>query len=47
MSQQTTQSFACPECGGTVGVSSQTRDALLESGCPLCTTPFEPTDFDP
>ena len=47
MSQSETQSFACPECGGTVGVSSRTRDALLEHGCPLCTTSFEPTDFDP
>jgi predicted RNA-binding Zn-ribbon protein involved in translation (DUF1610 family) len=47
MSQSETQSFVCPECGGTVGGSPRTRDALLESGCPLCTTPFEPTDLDP
>jgi DNA-directed RNA polymerase subunit RPC12/RpoP len=46
MSQVSTRTFVCSECGGEVGLSDQGSDALLQSGCPLCTSPVEQEDID-
>jgi DNA-directed RNA polymerase subunit RPC12/RpoP len=46
MSQVTTRTFVCSECGEQLGVSEQASDALLRSGCPLCTSPVEQTDIE-
>ena len=39
--------FTCPDCGQEIEVNASMREAMLASGCPVCTEPVETTDFDP
>jgi predicted RNA-binding Zn-ribbon protein involved in translation (DUF1610 family) len=29
--------FTCPECGQEIEVNASMREAILSSGCPVCT----------
>jgi len=46
MSRATARTFVCSECGTEMGVSEQASEALLRSGCPLCTSPVSPAEFE-
>ena len=37
--------FECPQCGEQFEVNDGMRDALLERGCPICTTSVTGTAF--
>ena len=39
--------FACPGCKREIEVNASMREAILESGCPVCTTSVDDADFDP
>ncbi len=39
--------FRCSECGQEISVNDRMRDAILTNGCPVCTAPTEPSDFEP
>lgn len=38
--------FRCPDCGQEIEVNASMREAMLDSGCPVCTEPVEAVDFD-
>jgi predicted RNA-binding Zn-ribbon protein involved in translation (DUF1610 family) len=42
----TTYVFVCPECGQEIEVNGSMRQAMLSSGCPVCTESVEADDFD-
>ena len=37
--------FTCSACGQEISVNEQMRDAILENGCPICTTETAESDF--
>jgi predicted RNA-binding Zn-ribbon protein involved in translation (DUF1610 family) len=37
--------FTCPECGQEIEVNASMREAILSSGCPVCTAPVEGGSF--
>ncbi len=37
--------FECPQCGEQFEVNDGMRDALLERGCPICTSTVSETAF--
>ena len=37
--------FTCPDCGQTIEVNEPMREAILEHGCPVCSSAVEPTSF--
>jgi hypothetical protein len=39
--------FACPSCEQEIEINGSMREAILASGCPVCTDPVEPSDFEP
>ncbi|WP_411965359.1 zinc ribbon domain-containing protein [Haloferax sp. YSMS24] len=39
--------FTCPQCDEQFEVNDGMRDALLERGCPICTSPVSTTAFSP
>lgn len=39
--------FTCPDCGQEIEVNGSMREAMLASGCPVCTEPVQTVDFDP
>ncbi|KAB1186711.1 MULTISPECIES: zinc ribbon domain-containing protein [Haloferax] len=39
--------FECPQCGEQFEVNGGMRDALLERGCPVCTSTVSGTAFTP
>lgn len=43
----TTYIFTCPDCGQEIEVNGSMREAMLASGCPVCTEPVQTVDFDP
>lgn len=42
----TTYVFRCPDCGQEIEVNASMREAILSSGCPVCTEPAESADFE-
>lgn len=38
--------FACPECGQEIEVNAPMREAILSSGCPVCTEAAETAHFE-
>lgn len=38
--------FACPECSQEIEVNTSMREAILSSGCPVCTEAAETADFE-
>lgn len=38
MSHAETRTFTCSECAASVPLTAATRDALLASGCPVCSS---------
>jgi hypothetical protein len=38
--------FVCPSCEQEIEINGSMRGAILSSGCPVCTEPVDPTDFD-
>lgn len=38
--------FRCPECGQEIAVNASMREAILSSGCPVCTESVEQTAFE-
>jgi predicted nucleic acid-binding Zn ribbon protein len=47
VSIMSTYIFACPGCEEEIEVNDSMRSAILSSGCPICTEPIEPADFEP
>lgn len=43
----TTYTFTCPDCGQEIEVNGSMREAMLSSGCPVCTEPVDTADFEP
>lgn len=41
-----TYTFTCPDCGQEIEVNASMREAMLTSGCPVCTEPVETSDFE-
>lgn len=39
--------FTCPQCGEQFEVNDGMRDALLERGCPICTSSVSDAAFAP
>ena len=39
--------FTCPVCDQEIEVNGSMREAMLASGCPVCTEPVDASDFDP
>jgi len=37
--------FTCADCERTIEVDDAMREAILESGCPVCTATAAETDF--
>ena len=37
--------FTCPECGQTIEVNEEMREATLEHGCPVCSAAVSTADF--
>jgi predicted RNA-binding Zn-ribbon protein involved in translation (DUF1610 family) len=35
------RAFVCPVCGGQIELSPETREAVIQSGCPFCSSPVE------
>ena len=42
-----THRFACPACEQEIEVNTSMREAILSSGCPVCTEPVDAADFEP
>jgi predicted nucleic acid-binding Zn ribbon protein len=42
-----TYRFVCPACEQEIEVNASMREAILSSGCPVCTEPVGAADFDP
>lgn len=38
--------FSCPDCGQEIEVNGSMREAMLASGCPVCTEPVGASDFE-
>lgn len=38
--------FTCPDCGQEIEVNASMREAILSSGCPVCTESVDAVDFD-
>lgn len=38
--------FACPECSQEIEVNASMREAILSSGCPVCTEVAETAHFE-
>lgn len=38
--------FTCPECGQEIEVNDSMREAILSSGCPVCTESVEEACFE-
>jgi hypothetical protein len=38
--------FVCPGCEQDIEVNESMREAILSSGCPVCTEAIETTDFE-
>lgn len=38
--------FTCPECGQEIEVNASMREAILSSGCPVCTGSVEDGCFE-
>jgi hypothetical protein len=41
-----TYMFICPECKQEIEVNGSMREAILSSGCPVCTETADQTDFE-
>lgn len=41
----TSYEFTCPGCGQRIEVNEPVHDAILGSGCPVCSTSVEAEDF--
>lgn len=39
--------FICPDCGQSIEVNGPMREATLEHGCPVCSSPVAPEHFAP
>ncbi len=39
--------FACPDCEQEIEVNASMREAILSSGCPICTQPVDTATFEP
>lgn len=37
--------FVCPDCGETMDVNASMRDALLQNGCVICSSPVTDAAF--
>mgnify|MGYP000259457629 CR=1 FL=1 len=37
--------FVCQDCGQQIEVNGPVRQAILESGCPICSAPADFDDF--
>ncbi len=42
----TSYEFTCSDCGQRIEVNASMREAILSSGCPVCTAPVAPADFE-
>ncbi len=42
-----THIFVCPGCEQEIEVNASMREAILASGCPVCTEPAESAYFEP
>ena len=40
-----TVQFTCSECTQTIEVNDEMRETILDTGCPVCTTPASEDDF--
>lgn len=38
--------FTCPDCSQEIEVNASMREAMLSSGCPVCTAAVDPDDFE-
>lgn len=38
--------FTCPDCGQRIEVNESMREAILSSGCPVCTETAGTGDFE-
>jgi len=38
--------FTCPDCGQEIEVNASMREAILSSGCPVCTAVIEAPAFE-
>lgn len=43
----TTYVFTCADCGQQISVNGSMREAILASGCPVCTEPVDAAEFEP
>jgi len=41
-----TYMFICPECKQEIEVNGSMREAILSSGCPVCTETADQSDFE-
>ena len=41
-----TYTFVCPGCEQEIEVNGSMRDAILSSGCPVCTETVERSNFE-
>lgn len=37
--------FTCPECGQTIAVNENVREAIISNGCPVCAAQVEGSEF--
>lgn len=42
----TSYMFTCPDCGQEIEVNASMREAILSSGCPVCTEAVEAEAFE-
>ncbi|MCQ4332660.1 zinc ribbon domain-containing protein [Natronomonas sp. F2-12] len=42
-----TYRFVCPVCEQEIEVNTSMREAILESGCPVCTAGVDAAHFEP
>jgi len=42
----TTYQFRCPDCGQEIEVNQPVRRAILENGCPVCSTEVYDEHFE-
>ncbi|WP_144049497.1 MULTISPECIES: DUF7560 family zinc ribbon protein [Halorubrum] len=40
-----TVQFTCSDCTQTIEVNEEMRETILDTGCPVCTTPASEDDF--
>lgn len=41
-----TYMFVCPDCKQEIEVNTSMREAILSSGCPVCTRTVDADDFE-